>query len=216
MRKLFSLLVVLSALIFSLTQGAPSQFDRGMVEGDTYVCGDPINCCMMAIRCLRSLLQASDVAGAANQSYHDIYLGEILYDNLQSGPPIFETYSVSTDCPYPKCSRGFTPSAGSSHTQDDPGVCQRFLPFVPGMDTHDQYSNLEQCVDVHDTLANGTEPVADRFPRFQNQMSHCMGPFNYAHRMCLKFWVESADQWYNQVDLATDDWVVDTNGLPFG
>ena len=70
---------VLSLLLLSsltLLFAAPSPYDRGVVEGDTYICGDPINCCMMAIRCLRLLLQGADGAGSVNTTYHDIYLGE--------------------------------------------------------------------------------------------------------------------------------------------
>ncbi len=80
-------------VVLCVVCAAPSRYDRGVVEGDTYVCGDPINCCMMAIRCLRLLLQASDVPGSSNATYHDRYLGTIPLSSITL--PLVSHFSLS-------------------------------------------------------------------------------------------------------------------------
>jgi hypothetical protein len=155
-------------------EGIHDQYDRGVMEGDTYICADPVNCCIMAIRCLRMMMFAADDPLPADaDTYHETYMGKVVYKYLDTENDygqVFASDSNVYDCPFPRCSRGFQPGPRESHLLDtdsdinsvggaDQQVikgrgCFRWSPFTTGPDYHPQFHSLSECLAVNDGVAD--------------------------------------------------------------
>ena len=233
---------VLFATVCALLASAvlAHQYDRGVVDGDTYVCADPINCCISAIRCLRMMLFAADDP-TDRATYHESYLGVIRYsylNDLGEYAQVFASDSNEADCPYPRCQSGFQPGLAESHTGDHADLhgtestdpynttngegCWRFSPFTVGPDYHPQFHSLTQCLSTTDAVGDYYWYTEENSPpRAQHMMRHCTGPFLEAHRKCITAWIDS--QFLAKVGFSapnaygTYDWSdVNSDALPNG